>query len=137
GAWLRRFKYDVPPEVEALMGDYLEQGTRFLVVRVHLKKLLRGEIQRLRPLKIEYQSDELVLPVRMAAVGRDTPSEFLFFALASEGLMAVSSHTAVRMPSQQEVPHFVASELADVHAEALKKKASEHSEAVALLEFSG
>jgi hypothetical protein len=134
--WLRKFKYDVPDDVQALMGDYLEHGWRFLVTRVNLKKLAKERFSSLRPLQIAFDSDELVLPIRLAAVSAKAPVHMAVVVLTKDGMATVKGRLVKRMPTDARVPAFVRGDLDEVHAAVVSQQSAGSKEAV-LLEFAG
>jgi hypothetical protein len=102
GAWLRRFRYDVPGDVQALMGDYLEHGWRFVVARVNFKKLAKR------------------------------PVDMLLFVLTKDGLSSVKGRLVKRLPTGVEVPGFAATSLDGLHRAVLERHLKAGKEAVVL-----
>lgn len=135
--WLRRFKYDVPEDVERLMTDYLSRDWRFLVARVNLKKLVRERFTSLRPLQIRFRSAALELPVRIGAVAaRGEPVDLSVFALSERGLTGLERALVSRAPAQQLVPPFAVRDPSELHEAVLGHTFDENPHAV-VLEFSG
>jgi len=135
-AWLRKFKYDVPQDVESLMGDYLEHDWRFLVARVNLKKLKRDRFTRLKPLQISFPSPRLELPIRLAGVSSSAPVDMVVFVLTDAGLATVKGRESQRMPTDVNIPAYAGEDLTVLHSQVITQQLKLHPD-TALLEYSG
>ena len=91
-AWLRREGYPVPDDAGAALRPYLEARSSFLVARVDPRRE-RAEHALLSPLRVHYQSPELVLPVRLARLGGSP--ELVVHVLARERYEAANRPNAI------------------------------------------
>jgi hypothetical protein len=63
--WLDEHGYNVPPDIEPVIAEYVEEGFDFLAM-----KLVPGAgVDRMRPVRITSPGSNFVLPLRMVAAG--------------------------------------------------------------------
>jgi len=63
--WLSDHGYNLPKEIEPLVGSYVEEGFNFLAV-----KLVPGQgVQSMQPIRITSKGSNVTLPLRMVAAG--------------------------------------------------------------------
>jgi hypothetical protein len=102
--WLKRFHYRVTPEVEALMVEYVAKKWRFFVARVDGKQLAKGKTVRLTPLRLRLATEKIVLPIRMAGAGHDTPRDIVVTVVGSKGVATSTSHDLTPLATSVEIP---------------------------------
>ncbi len=67
--WLDSNGYTMRPEVTAALDPYLKQGWSFVAMRLTGGAPLSGQLD---PVRLDFTSDQLVYPMRMSAVAKDT-----------------------------------------------------------------
>lgn len=67
--WLDKHGYTMRPEVTAQLDPYLRQGWSFVAMRLTGEKPLNGQLD---PVRLDFDSDQLVYPMRMSAAAKDT-----------------------------------------------------------------
>ncbi|MCV7218542.1 DUF2330 domain-containing protein [Mycobacterium crocinum] len=67
--WLDSNGYTMRPEVTAALDPYLKQGWSFVAMRLVGGAPLSGQLD---PVRLDFSSDQLVYPMRMSAVAKDT-----------------------------------------------------------------
>ena len=86
--------YTLPAEAQPILSDYVDQGWRFVAV-----KLAEGSADAgsLKPLKIAFDSDEIVYPKRLDSIAEQPPFTKLF--VVSDRRMQTTA-TAVRFAGE-------------------------------------
>ena len=74
--WLRRNGYSLPDGAEPILADYVDQGWRFVAIR-----LAAGEEGRLKPLDVSFATDSPVYPMRLEQLA-STPVDLTLYVLA-------------------------------------------------------
>jgi hypothetical protein len=78
-AWLRENKYQVTPEMEPLVNQYVKEGQYFLAM-----KLQRGkEISEIKPVVMRYTGVDPAIPIRLTAVASVPNLQLLVWVLGS------------------------------------------------------
>ncbi|WP_059020106.1 DUF2330 domain-containing protein [Mycobacterium sp. M26] len=67
--WLDGHGYRMRPEVTAQLDPYLREGWSFVAMRLTGTKPLSGQLD---PVRLDFDSDQLVYPMRMSAAAKDT-----------------------------------------------------------------
>lgn len=83
GAWLDGQGYAVPEDGAAILEEYRAAGTWFLTARVSLDGP-PTERTGLRPLRIEYDGESWMLPLRIGTISAAGPQEVVILALADQ-----------------------------------------------------
>jgi hypothetical protein len=77
-AWLERNGYALPAGAQPILGEYVDQGWRFVAIR--LAPRTEG---RLKPLTVSFPTEEPVYPMRLAQLGTE-PVNLTLYTLADE-----------------------------------------------------
>ncbi len=106
-AWLRREKYQLPAGAQPLLRDYLERGMKLLVAKVDPKRVaFAGGRAVLSPLRVSYESEQLVLPIRLGLANSPGTQDLLVNVLAPERHEA-ASYPNVTIPTNLAVTSSV------------------------------
>jgi hypothetical protein len=108
-AWLRANGYRVPPGTSAALQPYIRQGMGFFVVKASLQALEGSGYTRLRPLQFAYESDKLVLPLRLGMLNAppDQMQDLVIYAITRTDRMQSSNYRTLKPPSNTHLPYFV------------------------------
>jgi len=78
-AWLRENKYQITPEMEPLVSQYVKEGQYFLAM-----KLQRGkEVTEIKPIVMKYTGVDPAIPIRLTAVAAVPNLQLLVWILGS------------------------------------------------------
>jgi len=105
--WLNAHHYRVPMQAARVVDSYLQQGMKFFVAKVDLRRRAARGITQLRPLQIAYESPKFMLPVRLGMANADGPQELFVYAITRQGRVEPVNYRSVRLPESVEVPEFV------------------------------
>jgi len=113
--WLRENGYKVPAGAAEVLGSYLRQGMHFFVARVNLAEQQKLGYSYLRPIQVAYESPKFMLPIRLGMVNAKGEQELFVYLLTRKGRVETTNYRTLRLPSDQEVPLFVAQEFGDFY----------------------
>ncbi len=75
--WLKDHGYNLPKDIEPLVGTYVKEGFNFLAV-----KLVPGEgVQSMQPIRITTKGSAVALPLRMVAAGTGALTTITLYVL--------------------------------------------------------
>jgi hypothetical protein len=75
--WLKDHGYNIPKDIEPLVGTYVQEGFNFLAV-----KLVPGEgVQSMQPIRITTKGSAVALPLRMVAAGTGALTTITLYVL--------------------------------------------------------
>jgi hypothetical protein len=133
--WLTENGYRIPAGASAVLGSYLKQGMRFFVARVNLGEQKRLGHSFLRPLQVAYETPKFMLPIRLGTVNAAGPQELFVFALTRTGRVETTNYRTVKLPSDVDVPTFVADEFGDFYRALFDRQVAEHDMRAVFLEY--
>lgn len=84
-AWSRREKVRIPAGVEPVLRGYFESGLKLVVAKVDPTKVaFAGDRAVLSPLRVRYDSEQLVLPIQLGLANSPGTQDLLVYVLAPE-----------------------------------------------------
>ncbi len=99
-AFLRERGLELPQVAETMLRGYIESGHRFALFHVDPTRAQRlGERMMLSPIQIEYESDELRVPVRLGTLNSPGEQELLLYVLSPEGRYEMANRTNLNAPT--------------------------------------
>jgi hypothetical protein len=107
---------------------------RFLLARVNLEEQTKLGYSYLRPLQIAYESDELVLPIRLGMLNADGPQELLVLSLTRSGRLEPSNYRTIAIPSGLELPLHLAKDPAAFYDDLFETLLAKEAEPAVFLE---
>jgi hypothetical protein len=133
--WLTEEGYRIPAGASEVLGSYLKQGMRFFVAKVNLAEQRRLGYSFLRPLQIAYEHGKFMLPIRLGTVNAAGPQELFVFALTRSGRVETTNYRTVKLPSDVEVPLFVADEFGDFYRALFDRQVERQDMRAVFLEY--
>ena len=128
--WLRRERYALPAGAEPLLRPYVEGGWKFFVAKVDPAKVARdGDRTILSPLRFHYDSDELVLPVRLGLINSSGTQDLIVHVLA-RSRHEVANHPNAFVPTNLDLRAAAKHEFAAFYAALFDRTLAEHPGAV-------
>ncbi len=107
--WLDRNGYTLPAGAEPILSDYIDEGWSFVAIR--LAPQAEG---RLKPLRVGFDTDEVVYPMRLAQLGTE-PVNLTLYTLA-DGERRVDGMTTAFAAAVDELEPPPPAELAELFA---------------------
>lgn len=133
--WLNENEYKIPRGAEKVVDSYLKQDMRFFVAKVNLEEQSKLGYQYLRPLQVAYESNRFMLPIRLGTLNAKGKQELYVYALTRTGRVETTNYRTVKMPSNFDVPEFVASEFAPFYRAMFDNQVAEHDDRAVFLEY--
>ena len=119
--WLTDNGYKIPPGAEPVIGSYLKQNMHFFLAKVNVKRLNEMGRAYLRPLQVRYHTNKFMLPLRLGTVNANGPQDLIVYALTRRGRVETANYRTVKVPSDIDVPLFVANDFPAVYKAAFDR----------------
>ncbi len=102
--WLRENGYTVPKEAEPMLQSYIQSGMKFFVVRVNLAEFQKQGGKFLRPIVLDYNSPEFMLPMRLGTLNakNNQPQDLIVNIISPKGYAEVTNYRNVFIPTDAE-----------------------------------
>ncbi len=116
--WLRQEKYNIPPGAEPLLRPYVEEGMKFFVAKVDVKKVkfdAKGQAQ-LSPLRFHYDTPEFRLPVRLGLINSAGTQDLLVHILARGKRYELANRPNVTIPTNLDVDETARGRFGELYA---------------------
>lgn len=98
--FLRQRGLELPERASAMLRGYIETNHRFVLLRADPSRAQRlGDAMMLSPIQIEYDSDQLVVPVRLGTLNSPGEQEVLLYVLSTDGRYVVANRPNVDAPT--------------------------------------
>lgn len=103
-AFLRERGLSLPDVAAEVLRAYIESGHRFILVDVDPSRAHRlGDNMMLSPIQLEYDSEELRVPVRLGTLNSPGEQELLLYVLSDEGRYEIANREMLVAPSDLEI----------------------------------
>ncbi len=117
-SWLKDNRYKIPEGAAPLFRPYIQQGMKFFVAKVDVKKVkFEGNQAMLSPLRFHYDSDTFNLPIRLGLINAKDKQDLIVHILARDQRYETANYPNVTIPTnidlkeeaQSQFPAFYAS----------------------------
>lgn len=105
--WLEDNGYQIPATAEEVLEPYIKNDMKFFVVKVNLEKLPISQQGYLRPLQIEFNSDQFMLPIRLGMANAKGDQDMMVYTFTRTGRVEASNYRTVKLPTDRNIPKFV------------------------------
>jgi hypothetical protein len=113
--WLTDNGYKLPAGAEPVIGSYIRQKMHFFVAKVNIKRFDALGRAYLKPLQVRYETSKFMLPLRLGTVNANGPQDLTIYALTRKGRIEATNYRTVKVPSDVNVPLFVAHDFPNVY----------------------
>lgn len=129
--WLRRENYKIPKHAEPLLRPYVQQGMKFFVAKVDVKKVKfeRG-MATLSPLRFHYDSKDFRLPVRLGLINSGGTQDLIVNVLARGQRYEVANYPNVTIPTNFDVKDAAKASFGSFYASLFDRTLEAHPGAV-------
>jgi hypothetical protein len=102
--WLNDNKYKIPAGSEPLLRPYVQNGSKFFVAKVDVKKVqFKDGMAALSPLRFHYDSESFSLPVRLGLVNSSGTQDLIVHILGRNQRYEVANYKNVTIPTNLDV----------------------------------
>ncbi|MEM6431420.1 MAG: DUF2330 domain-containing protein [Deinococcota bacterium] len=135
--WLLQNDYNIPTGATEIFNRYIAMGMNFFVARVNLDEFESSGNVFLRPLVMAFESDELMLPIKLGTVNAAGKQDLVVFLLSPEGRIVTDNYRMVNIPSDVNLPEYVDENFADFYVSMFQTVSEREQEGrgVAFLEY--
>lgn len=140
--WLQQNGYQVGIKAIALLQSYIDIGMKFVVVRVNLAEFQKAEKQFLRPIVLDYESDQFMLPIRLGTLNASNEQDLIVHILSPDSYVETTNYKTIPVPtdtesrsdwpSGHELPAFIQTEFGDFYNRLFQHGNERHNNAVFL-----
>jgi hypothetical protein len=116
--------YKIPAGAEPVVGSYIKQKMHFFVAKVNVKRMNELGRAYLRPLQVRYETAKFMVPLRLGTVNANGPQDLTIYALTRRGRVEASNYRNVKVPTDIDVPLFVANDFPNVYKAAFDRAAA-------------
>ena len=129
--WLKLNKYKIPAGAEPLFRPYIQQGMKFFVAKVDVKKVTfeKGQAQ-LSPLRFHYDSEKFELPVRLGLINAKEKQDLIVNILARNQRYEVANYPNVTIPTNIDLVPSAKSEFPFFYVSLFDRTLAKHPGAV-------
>ena len=115
--FLRQRGLDLKENAIPMLRAYIESDHRFVLARVDPSRAnVLGDKMMLSPIQLEYESEELRVPVRLGTLNSPGQQELLLYILSDQGRFEIANRTNVTAPTDLRMRSSVRGGVAEVYA---------------------
>ncbi|MEM7795685.1 MAG: DUF2330 domain-containing protein [Cyanobacteria bacterium P01_C01_bin.118] len=140
--WLQQNQYQVGKDAAEMLQSYIDAGMKFFVVRVNLEEFKKRKGQFLRPIVLDYESDEFMLPIRLGTLNASGDQDLIIHVLSPEAYvetanyetlaMPTDAESIARWPSGEELPAFIQEDFGEFYNSVFQQIHGDYQDAVFL-----
>jgi hypothetical protein len=134
-AWLNANGYKMPAEAGPVVGSYLAQRMHFFVAKVNLDRMKDNPTGFLRPIRVEYDTDKFMLPIRLGMANASGPQDMIVLALTHAGRVDVTNYRTERMPTGLDIPEYVQDRFAAFYDATFDNQVAKSGASAVFLEY--
>jgi hypothetical protein len=115
--WLRENGYKIPAGASAALRPYINQGMKFFVAKVNLKRQAQSGYTMLRPLQFAFESAKFMLPMRLGMLNAppNEAQDLIVYILTRQGRVESSNYRTTRLPAEVNLPPFIKPKFQDFY----------------------
>jgi len=133
--YLRDQDLALPSGGQEVLQAYIQNDFRFVLAKADPERAHRlGDEMMLSPIQIEYQSDELQVPVRLGTLNSPGEQELLLYVLSTEGRFELANRPNVEAPTDLRLRADAAGSVAELY-ESLTDEVFRRTPGAAVTEF--
>ncbi len=144
-AWLRQNQYQVAGGAEKMLQSYIDDGMKFFVVKVNLEAYGDNDLGFLRPIVLDYESPDFMLPIRLGTLNATGDQDLIVHILSPKALVEVRNYQTVTVPtdatsrqnrpSGKELPAFIEQEFGPFYQDLFQRQYEQQDKKVAFMEY--
>ena len=142
--WLQQNEYQLDPDAIAPLQSYINTGMKFLVVRVNLAEFQLSGGQSLKPIVLDYETEQFKLPIRLGTAHATGEQDLIIHILSPSAYAETTNYLTVPVPTDTEsgslwpsgveVPAFVQTDFSGFY-NSMFQRSHEHYDHAVFLEY--
>ena len=134
--WLRQHQYAIPDGVTEALAPYIRSGMKFFVAKVDVTKVKKDAngVVFLSPLRFDYPSAELRLPVRLGLVNANGKQDLLIYIL-SDSRFEAANYPNVFIPTNLNVEESIRTRFGEFYAALFDATMDEYDDKAVITEY--
>jgi hypothetical protein len=129
--WLRRENYNIPEGAGEVLRPYVERGTKFFVAKVDVERVtFQNDRAVLSPLRVQYDSDEFSLPVRLGLLNSNGSQDLIVHVLAPNQRFEVANYENAFIPTNIRVQNDVRHQYGSFYEALFRQTLATHARSV-------
>jgi hypothetical protein len=139
--WLNDNGYKIPGKANEVLQPYILSNMKFFVVKVNMDELKKRNpyvsngVYPLRPIQISFNSPKFMLPIRLGMANATEAQDMIVYALSRTGRIETTNYRTVNMPTNTDVPVFVANRFSEFYSKIYNKRLNEEGRNAVFLEY--
>jgi hypothetical protein len=133
--WLNENGYKIPRGASQLLQPYIRDKMKFFVAKVNLKEYNQIGYNKLRPLKMAFESPKFMLPIRLGMINAQKEQDLIVYLLTPKGQVELTNYRNVKVPSNVDVPEFVQGEFTDFYKAMFDRVYNRENQKVGFIEY--
>lgn len=129
--WLQENHYRIPQGASEALRPYVESGMKFFVARVNADRVrFEDGHAMLSPIRVQYESEQLALPVRLGLLNSAGSQDLVIHVLARNQRFEVANYPNVFIPTNLDVTNEARAHFGDFYSALLDQTLTSHPGAV-------
>lgn len=133
--WLQKSGYQLSDDAADTLDDYIDDGMKFFIAKVNLLAFERKGYHYLRPIQVAYESDKVILPLRLGRGHAKDPQDMLLFTLTQGGRMEPSNYRMIPLPAGEDLPLYTAQKFDAFYDDMFDRQAQKEDMKTVFLEY--
>ncbi|HHH27514.1 MAG TPA: DUF2330 domain-containing protein, partial [Polyangiaceae bacterium] len=128
--WLNSNGYKIPRGAEPVLRPYVEEGSKFFVAKVNVKKVTFEDGQAmLSPLRVHYDAEKFALPVRLGLINAKDKQDLIVHILA-KSRYDVANYPNVTIPTNLDLDERAKEDFGSFYAKLFDRTLEKNPKAV-------
>lgn len=102
--YLNEEGYKIPDNAKDVLEPYIKSDMKFFLVRVNLEKANSGQTSDLKPIKISFETEKFMLPIRLGMANADGDQDMVVYTFTRNGRTETTNYKTVKIPTNMDVP---------------------------------
>ena len=129
--WLRANDYRIPEGAAEVLRPYVESGMKFFVAKVNARRVRFYEgVAQLSPLRIQYESEQFALPVRLGMLNSAGSQDLIVHILGARQRYEVANYPNAFIPTNLDLAEDARDRFGAIYDALFLRTLSEHPGAV-------
>ncbi len=133
--YLNEKGYQIPDKAREVLEPYIKSDMKFFLVKVNLEKAEENKTTDLKPIKITFESDKFMLPIRLGMANADGDQDMIVYTFTKEGRTETTNYRTVKIPTNIDVPLDVKDKFGEFYKSTFEKKYKEENGKAVFLEY--